>query len=162
MTENTELFIKYLDTQPVKIETHFIGEQNRRRPLKDIAHLIAAFQTLPNSPLASTFSGDITLHLPDGIDRSVLPEACYASIEETGSALGTGLSLSQLNGLGLDYRHPLIIKSMNDTITLDEYMVWPLPPGENEMEVDYKWSYFSNLFSKVSTFTETSKVVVSD
>ncbi|KAI8896033.1 hypothetical protein BC833DRAFT_528752, partial [Globomyces pollinis-pini] len=30
------------------------------------------------------------------------------------------------------------------------------------MEIDYKWSYFSNLFSKVSTFTETSKVVVSD
>ncbi|KAJ2999708.1 hypothetical protein HDV02_001951 [Globomyces sp. JEL0801] len=107
MTENTELFIKYLETQPVKIETHFIGDQNRRRPLKDVGDVLRAY--FPNAQPNEL--GLYSLHLPDGIDRSVLPEACYVSIEETGSALRPGLALNQLNGLGLDDRYPLIIKS---------------------------------------------------
>ncbi|KAJ8322651.1 hypothetical protein O5D80_008618 [Batrachochytrium dendrobatidis] len=60
--ENERFYIKYLDYQPVEIETHFNGELERKRPLDSVSKLIAAFQALPNSPLASAFVGDLTIH----------------------------------------------------------------------------------------------------
>jgi hypothetical protein len=38
--ENKTFYIRYQENQPVKIETHFIGELDRRRPLTDVADLI--------------------------------------------------------------------------------------------------------------------------
>ncbi|EGF79833.1 hypothetical protein BATDEDRAFT_89352 [Batrachochytrium dendrobatidis JAM81] len=107
--ENKAFYIKYLDYQPVKIETHFNGELERRRPLTDIGGLVVAFQALPNSPLASTFVDELTLHLPDG--PAIPGNTLLIDIQQpTGS-----------------YDHPLIIRSLSDTITMDEHMVCSLP-----------------------------------
>ena len=112
--ENREFFIRYLDNQPVLIETHIDGNQERIRPLSSVAHLVAAFQGLANSPLASTFAGDITLHLPVGVDRKTLEKDWFSSTDPTGTTLRPGLALSCLNDLTLDDLNPLIIKSKND------------------------------------------------
>jgi hypothetical protein len=70
--ENKKFYIKYLTNQPIKVETHFIGEQDRRRPLTDVGDLIGAFQARPGSLLANTDSGLITLHLPEGAAKDSL------------------------------------------------------------------------------------------
>ncbi|KAJ3244063.1 hypothetical protein HDU78_011543, partial [Chytriomyces hyalinus] len=40
---NHVFFVQYQSNQPVKIETHYVGEQERRRPLEDVADMIGAF-----------------------------------------------------------------------------------------------------------------------
>ena len=95
--ENKQYYIKYLTNQPIKVETHYIGEQDRRRPLTDVGDLVAAFQQRPGSLLASTDSGLITLH--SAVDGPAIP----------GNTLLTSLQLPIAS-----YEQPLIIKSKND------------------------------------------------
>ena len=40
-------YVKYVENQAVPIDTHYnnMGEQERRRPLSTVAHLIAAYKT---------------------------------------------------------------------------------------------------------------------
>ena len=45
--ENKQFYVEYLQNQQVKIETQFIGENQRRRPLKDIGDLVAAVKQAP-------------------------------------------------------------------------------------------------------------------
>ena len=43
--ENKEYYIKYLDNQPVSIETAYNSNgENRNRPLTTAAHLVAAYK----------------------------------------------------------------------------------------------------------------------
>jgi hypothetical protein len=44
--ENRAFYIKYQQNQAVKIETHFIGENERRRPLQDVSDLIQGIYSL--------------------------------------------------------------------------------------------------------------------
>ncbi|EGF82601.1 hypothetical protein BATDEDRAFT_86546 [Batrachochytrium dendrobatidis JAM81] len=92
--ENERFYIKYLDYQPVEIETHFNGELERKRPLDSVSKLIAAFQALPNSPLASAFVGDLTIHFV--VDGPAIP--------------GNTLLTSIQHPVGF-YDQPLVIKS---------------------------------------------------
>jgi hypothetical protein len=43
MENNKTFYIRFANNQPVKIETHYIGELDRRRPLTDVADLIQGF-----------------------------------------------------------------------------------------------------------------------
>ncbi|KAJ8329323.1 hypothetical protein O5D80_002539 [Batrachochytrium dendrobatidis] len=96
--ENIRFYIQYLHNQPVKIETHFNGELERRRPLTDVADLVAAFRGLPNSPLADTPIDLLTLHYV--VDSpAIAVDALLTSIQ---------------NPFG-SYNHLLIIKSHNST-----------------------------------------------
>eukprot|EP00842_Homolaphlyctis_polyrhiza_P001903 jgi/Hompol1/2713/HPOL_006138-RA len=97
--ETTEIYIKYLDNQPVPIDTAYGRGPQGALPLLTVAHLIAAFQALPNSPLALTFAGDITLHAIDNV-----AETSYNSWD----------SLAVLGVHGKAGTDPLIIKSKND------------------------------------------------
>ncbi|OAJ38746.1 hypothetical protein BDEG_22651 [Batrachochytrium dendrobatidis JEL423] len=98
--ENKAFYIQYLHNQPVKIETHFNGELERRRPLTDVGDLVVAFQALPNSPLASTFVDELTLHyVVNGVETN------YNSWDPI-SALGTNGTVGS---------SPLIIKANNST-----------------------------------------------
>ncbi|KAJ8330818.1 hypothetical protein O5D80_000844 [Batrachochytrium dendrobatidis] len=110
--ENERFYIKYLDYQPVKIETHFNGELERRRPLTDVADLVAAIVVEPTRRLAGIPEdyGPLTLH--SAVDEPAIP----------GNTLLT--SIQQPTG---SYDHPLIIRSLSDTITMDEHMVCSLP-----------------------------------
>jgi hypothetical protein len=111
--ENKKFYIKYLTNQPIKVETHHIGEQDRRRPLTDVGDLIGAFQARPGSLLANTDSGLITLHLPEGVAKDSLEQDRFANADETDTTLRPSLVLSRLNGLGSDDLNPLVIKSTN-------------------------------------------------
>ena len=112
--EYREFYIKYLDHQPVPIDISYGRGAQGTLPLVTVAHLIGAFQALPNSPLANAFVGDIALHLPYGFERSALSKECFASDDANDITLRSGLALTQLNELGSDDFHPLIIKSMID------------------------------------------------
>ncbi|KAL5039706.1 hypothetical protein BDEG_28298 [Batrachochytrium dendrobatidis JEL423] len=110
--ENERFYIKYLDYQPVEIETHFNGELERKRPLTDVGDLVAAIVVEPTRRLAGIPEdyGPLTLH--SAVDGPAIP----------GNTLLT--SIQQPTG---SYDHPLIIRSLRDTITMDEHMVCSLP-----------------------------------
>jgi hypothetical protein len=71
-------------------------------PLLTVAHLIQAFQQIPNSPLAAVFAGDITLKLPDGtpLDGNIPLSTIDSAVHGT-------------------FSFPLIITSVTDGITLN-------------------------------------------
>jgi hypothetical protein len=122
-----ELYIKYLTNVAVPVDTSYGRAPQGTLPLLTVAHLVAAYKTAVAPLLDHSSLAQLTLHLPDGIARSALSEDCFASTDSTGTTLRTCLALDRLNGLGLDDIQPLMIRSMSDTITMDEYMVWPLP-----------------------------------
>ncbi|KAJ3194109.1 hypothetical protein HDU82_002567, partial [Entophlyctis luteolus] len=98
---NQVLFVTYAGNQPVKIETHYIGEQERRRPLSDVADVIAASATDTTRRLLGLPGdyGPLTLHaVVDGVE---------------GPALEPDLLLSDLTA-GRTAKSALIIKSQND------------------------------------------------
>ncbi|KAK5673583.1 hypothetical protein QVD99_001023 [Batrachochytrium dendrobatidis] len=99
--ENKAFFVQYLTNQPVKVDTHINSERTALRPfpLDSVADLVAAFQALPNSPLASAFVGDLTLHfVVDGVEMT------YNSWEP----------ITVLKTNGTVGSSPLIIKSKSD------------------------------------------------
>ena len=110
--ENTAFFLQYLANQPVKVETHFIGQQDRRRPLTDVADLLAEVKKVLPSKLGSVDLDELTLHLPERVDRSSLSADCFA--DSTGTTLDVGCLLSALNSLGSNSKKPLIIRNFND------------------------------------------------
>ena len=110
--ENQILFVKYLENQPVKIETHYSVDQICPKALSDVADVIGAFQSLPASPLADVFLEHLTLHsVVDGVE----------------SVLVGNNPLSSIPAASYSFDNPLIINSERDTITMDKYMVSQLP-----------------------------------
>jgi hypothetical protein len=111
MKENQTFYLR-LDgqTSPVRIDSHFTTQGIKRvRPHSTVGHLIAAFQQLPNSPLASTFLGNINIYsvatgvetlldpgdpLPEpntsrtpliiksGLKVKLSPDECFSIVEE--------------------------------------------------------------------------------
>jgi hypothetical protein len=113
--ENKEYYIKYLDNQPVSIETAYNSNgENRNRPLTTVAHLVAAYKAAVAPLLDSTPIDELSLHLPENAARSTLSELsedCFASIDSNDTTLDPGCLLSSLDSLGSNSKGPLIIKS---------------------------------------------------
>ena len=103
MAENNSIWVKYLDLNPVEIDTHYFNNQERKRPLTYVADLIDAFQQRRGSLLANTDEGLITI-----------------SINSTSEALDPGDLLAGLGENGSTCRNPLIIKSRNGEISMGE------------------------------------------
>ena len=99
MAENKSFWIKYLENNPVEIETHIDQSRSRREfPLTNVGHLISAFKQRPGSLLADTDEGLITLYLQNS-DGNTL------------EALRPGKPLADLPPTTDD--NPLIIKSIS-------------------------------------------------
>ena len=106
--ENTELYIKYLTNVAVPVDTSYGRGPHGTLPLLTVAHLVAAYRQ--NSLLANTPLELLTLH--SAVNGPAIP----------GNTLLIDIQLP----VG-SYEQPIMIRSMNDTITMGEYMVWPLP-----------------------------------
>lgn len=78
--KNFEFYIKYQNNNPIPVQTHFIGEQERRRPLSTVAHLLAAF--FPSAEPEDL--GQFNVHyFVDGIVGPAIPiNTSLASIQE--------------------------------------------------------------------------------
>ncbi|KAK5669150.1 hypothetical protein QVD99_003560 [Batrachochytrium dendrobatidis] len=112
--ENIPFYIQYLHNQPVKVDTHINSERTALRPfpLDSVADLIAAVKQALPSKLGDIDPDELTLHfVVDGVEMT------YNSWDPI-SALGTNGTVGS---------NPLIIRSLRDTITMDEHMVWSLP-----------------------------------
>ena len=83
--QNQRFYIKYQNCDLVFIETHFIGEQERKRPLLTICHLIYAYQSRPASILANTFSGMLKFY--SSIDGPFIPN--YILLNSLDASVGT-------------------------------------------------------------------------
>ncbi|KAK5671111.1 hypothetical protein QVD99_002871 [Batrachochytrium dendrobatidis] len=93
----TRLYIQYLENTPVSLFTQKLPVPEGEEP--NISDLVAAFQALPNSPLAFAFVGDLTLHsVVDGVEMT------YNSWEP----------ITVLKTNGTVGSSPLIIKSKSD------------------------------------------------
>jgi HNH endonuclease len=126
-TKNREYYVKYLDNQPVLVETHYMGEEERKRPLEIVASLIVACTVETTRRLLGLPEnyGPLTLHLPQSVARcsGSLAEDCFATaannnnttveptLENDNTTLDTGCLLSDLGGIGSKSKQPLIIKS---------------------------------------------------
>ncbi|KAJ1501771.1 hypothetical protein HMI55_003226, partial [Coelomomyces lativittatus] len=136
--DNKTFYVKYLNNQPVPIDTHYNGDQKRSRPLSTVAHLVAAMKTAVTPRFDSTPTDELTLHLPEGIERSVLEENCFATFIDN-TTLRTGLSLSKLLFLCLDDLHPFIIKSSKDCVHQKASLVSIERPITPEEEKHLQW-----------------------
>ena len=117
----TRVFIQYKDGNAVSVDTSFGRGPARDMPLEIVGDLIAAF--FPNT--APNELGQYTLHLPEGVDVSFLSHDWFADSNKT--TLDAGCLLSALNSLGSNSKQPLTIRSLNDTITIDDFMKIALP-----------------------------------
>jgi predicted Ser/Thr protein kinase len=135
MAENRELYVKYLDNHAVAIDTSYGRGPQGSLALLTVAHLIGTVKQALAPLLNDTSIAELTLHLPEGVDKNSLEQDCFATFDESDTTLRPGLVLSRLNGLGLDDLNPLVIKSRNDTITMDEHMIWRLPQPEYDNHV---------------------------
>ncbi|KAJ3376707.1 hypothetical protein HDU80_003810, partial [Chytriomyces hyalinus] len=105
---NRVFWVKYQTNQPVKIETHYVGDHERRRPLSDVADVIGAFfQGVSPAEL-----GQYTLH------------AVVNGVE--GPALEADLLLSDLS-TGHRAKNALVIKSKSDMDVNDSHVSGVLP-----------------------------------
>ena len=96
MTENRDFYIKYLGNQAVKIQTHIDTQRIRREfPLTDVGYLVVAFQRLSNSPFASAYAGDLTLHT--AMDKEALEVDTLLSGLNTGTTAKTALIIKSRN-----------------------------------------------------------------
>ena len=114
--ENKDIYIKYQENQPVLVETLYNNHGGKRdRPLTTVAHVVAAYKTAVAPRFDSTPTDELTLHLPEGVDRSALEEDCFAATDSTGTALDSGCLLSALGSLGSKSKVPLVVKSNSIT-----------------------------------------------
>ncbi|KAK6091471.1 hypothetical protein MT418_8546 [Batrachochytrium dendrobatidis] len=98
--ENIPFYIQYLHNQPVKVETHFNGELERRRPLTDVGGLVAAVKQALPSKLGAIDPDELTIHyVVNGVETN------YNSWDPI-AALGTNGTVGS---------SPLIIKSRSGT-----------------------------------------------
>ena len=95
MAENKSFWIKYLDNNPVEIETLYFNDQERKRPLKNVGHLISAYKVATLPRFENVPVDDLSLYL-DG---------------NTLEALRSDKLLAELPLIRYD--NPLIIKSRN-------------------------------------------------
>ena len=69
--ENNKFYVKYQNNQPIKVETHYIGEQDRRRPLTEVGDLVAAFKEALPSKLGTIDIDELTLHyISNGVETN--------------------------------------------------------------------------------------------
>jgi hypothetical protein len=117
--QNQEFFLKYKDNQAVKINTHFNGEHERRRPLTDVADLVAAAVAEPTRRLLGLPDdyGPLTLHLPEGVGREGLDPSCFDSADSAGTTLDSTCSLAYLVPYNSTSKKLLIIKSKRDNVS---------------------------------------------
>ncbi|ORY47648.1 hypothetical protein BCR33DRAFT_75912 [Rhizoclosmatium globosum] len=89
---NQILFIKYLDNQPVPIETHYTGELERRRPLSDVYDVIYAVKQALASYFAATPINKLSLHAAiDGVESPALESDLLLSDLSVGRTAKTAL-----------------------------------------------------------------------
>ena len=114
---NNSFYIKYLNNQPVVMNTHINNERTAPRafPIETVAHMIAAYRTAVAPLLDDSSIAQLTLHLPDGFTRADYPgidKNFFASLDDlTDSTLDPGCPLSELGSLESNSRKPLVIKS---------------------------------------------------
>ena len=112
--EDKVFWIKYLEKRAVSINTHFVGDDERKMPLKTIDNLISAYQNRPGSSLANVSPEDLFLLLPAGTTRKdsayLGPDAFAIEEDENDTCLRSDLSLASLGSIGSQFTSPLIIK----------------------------------------------------
>ncbi|TPX55414.1 hypothetical protein CcCBS67573_g09472 [Chytriomyces confervae] len=93
---NQVFWVQYQTNQPVKIKTHYVGKQKRRKPLSVVAHVIGAAKQTLTPRFDATPMEELTLHsVVDGVE---------------GPALAPDLPLSTLSA-GLTAMTALVIRS---------------------------------------------------
>ena len=93
MADNREFYVKYLDNRAVPIDTSYGRGPEGMLALVTVAHLIGAVKQALPSKLGSIDADELTLHLPNGVDRTALAEDCFATVDESDTTLDPGCLL---------------------------------------------------------------------
>ncbi|KAI9314000.1 hypothetical protein BDR26DRAFT_887438 [Obelidium mucronatum] len=137
----TDIFIRFKNDASMPIDTSY-GRGPQSLPLLNISHLLIAFQSLPNSPLANVYTADISLHLPSGLTRTAsgLLEECFISIDETDDTLDYGCPLSNLENIVTTSRRPFIVKRLEA-----EYFTFPaFNPETFDLSMKHAFPFFED------------------
>ena len=111
--QSQEFWVNYMMKQAIPIDTHYIGENERKKPLISVAHLISAYKTINSPELDEIPLSLLTLHLPAGFTRkdcAHLGSDAFFSEDDNETRLRPDLPLASLGSIGSEYASPLIIK----------------------------------------------------
>ena len=96
------LYIQYQNNIPVPIFTQNLPIPQGEEPV--VADLVSAYKTAVAPLLDHSSLAELTLHLPDSVDRNAsgLDEDCFADTDSTGTGttLDPGCSLATLRSFG--------------------------------------------------------------
>jgi hypothetical protein len=85
--ENAVFYVKYGDHQPVKIETLFNFDEERKRPLKDVSDLIKAYKNTVHPALSEVSVQDISLYsLINGVKTQLDPSTPLPTLGPAGAS----------------------------------------------------------------------------
>ena len=83
MAENKSFWIKYLENNPVEIETHYLNDQERKRPLKNVGHLISAYKVATLPRFENVPVDDLSLYLDGNTLEALRPGKPLADLLPT-------------------------------------------------------------------------------
>ncbi|KAK5673132.1 hypothetical protein QVD99_000590 [Batrachochytrium dendrobatidis] len=128
--ENIPFYIQYLHNQPVKVETHYIGELERRRPLTDVGGLVAAVKQALPSKLGAIDPDELTIHyVVNGVETNYNSWDPISALGTNGTVGSSPLiikSSSRMAGqtqdtaMDVDYSLEAVYKNLRQLIKLDE------------------------------------------
>ncbi|KAI9339085.1 hypothetical protein BDR26DRAFT_862600 [Obelidium mucronatum] len=110
------VFVKHLGNQPVGMRTHQLSSTTG----------IWAQMLFNASDVIGASTGDANRRLL-GLPEDFGPLTLHAVVDGVESFIPGNLLFSSIPAASCLFNNPLIIKSQNDTITMDEYMVSQLP-----------------------------------
>ncbi|KAI9329147.1 hypothetical protein BDR26DRAFT_873002 [Obelidium mucronatum] len=129
MESNIELYIRYQSNAAVPIESHWIGETRRQRPLRTVGHLIAVFVDLPKREVLGLPGnhGPVTLHsVIDGVESAAMESDVILSTINTGRTARTALLIKSPTVSVVECPlYPLSFVSTSEASTDSPYAVEP-------------------------------------
>ncbi|KAJ3248455.1 hypothetical protein HDU77_008115 [Chytriomyces hyalinus] len=149
---NQVFFVQYQTNQPIQIETHYLGEQERRRPLSDVADMTGAAKQTLAPRFDSTPTDALTLHaVVDGVEGPALAANLPLSTLSAGLTAMTALVIKpkqvrfnqsevnvELNGIHLDSPHLdriELLTSIARTLETNRFVLLSSPAGSGKTSV---------------------------
>ncbi len=89
--DNKTFYMRYQDYQAIPIDTLYIGEQLRIRPLSSIGHLVAAYKTAASPLLDNISIAQLSIHV--NVNSEALKSDVSLSTIPSGNTVDTPLIL---------------------------------------------------------------------
>ncbi|EGF81270.1 expressed protein [Batrachochytrium dendrobatidis JAM81] len=159
--ENIPFYIQYLHNQPVKVETHFNGELERRRPLTDVGGLVAAYKTATTPLLDGISLAHLTIHyVVNGVETNYNSWDPIAALGTNGTVGSSPLIIKSRSGTGQGVASSVPGASMNANIRLVSGTFKETTNVENTMSLS-NYCHIADSLKNDNCVVEIVKIILS-